>query len=102
MRPSTVTRLYVCSTCWNSLVERHIDGSWVVQCAPYGEIHAGFHRMTTATKGRERSVQELIEVKRLYQKTSFARVLGIEPQLSPALTLERGRRALGRDSGGID
>lgn len=102
MRPSTVIRLHVCSVCWALLVERHVDGSWTVQCAPYGPIHAGFHRKTTAIRGRERSVQELIEVKRLYRDTPFAAMLGIEPKLSPALTLERGRRKLGRDSGGID
>lgn len=101
MRASTVCRLYVCSVCWSSLVERIHDGEWIVECAAYSRLHAGFHRYETAERGRKHSMQDLQDFISNYRNTEWAETFGIAPALSPQATLERGKRLIGRDMGGI-
>lgn len=102
MRASTVTRLYVCSVCWQPLVELYNEGTPTVLCSVYRQLHAGFHRYETAESGRKHSGQDLMDFMNLYRDSQFAEMLGIAPRLSPQDALERGRKLLGRDPGGID
>ena len=102
MLPQTVCRLYVCSVCWASLVERVHDDQWLVECGPYGMQHAGFHRYETAESGRKHSLQDLQDFLTNYRDTEFAEMFGIAPLPSLQGRLARGKKLLGRDPGGID
>jgi len=101
MSANWILRDYVCSVCWQSLVERCYDGAWSVECGVYGREHAGFHRFETATRSRQESSLRLQEFKTLYRKSDFAEMLGLTDHRTPEEILAYGRRALGRDDGGI-
>lgn len=108
MRVTVLIFDYVCSVCWGQLIEAEIGGEMKVVCSTYGTLHSGFHRRETAIKGRERSVYDLAEFTANYIDTEFAYDLGLRKRTATMSadegrqTLERNKRALGRDGGGID
>lgn len=105
MRVTTLIFDYVCATCWGQLIERERLGEMQVQCAPYGVLHAGFHRRDTAERGRERSGHDLDEFIRLYQDTEFAYDLGLKKRPVErtreewAALLVANKKQLGRSDG---
>lgn len=62
MKEITIQR-YVCARCWGHLIAFPEDGGWRVECAKYGDEHAGYVTCHYADKRRESSVAEAWEVK---------------------------------------
>lgn len=106
MKVTTLIFNYVCAVCWSPLIE-DIDQHTAI-CARYGIDHAGYHRLTSVTRQRERGEYELREVERNYQDTPpYSYMLGLAKPIvkltDEELTerIQRNRRALGRDDSGL-
>ena len=64
-----LTRHYFCARCWGAIVEKHINGEWVVVCAA-DATHEGFVTQNFVARRRTMNRLEAAEV-----GSQFAKIL---------------------------
>jgi hypothetical protein len=79
MTNETIIRRYLCARCWGALVERFIEGHWVVVCAS-DQAHEG---RVTQTFVENRRVLDRLEAAEVGSR--YASMLGLKrPDLKAA------------------
>jgi alkylhydroperoxidase family enzyme len=62
-------RDYCCATCWSHLIARYLGNDQsTVECAAYGNEHAGFVTRRYADRRRSESQGDVLEVKRMMRQ----------------------------------